>query len=104
MIASLQSSRSQKEAEEKGSRVPTGSSWLWFTELTLKRIRRGSFCTVQALAQAITDFLAAWNANPKPFGWTATVESIAVKRSRCRQTLEKSRPGSSPPRPRKGRR
>lgn len=89
--------------------VPTSSSWLnlverWFTELTSKRIRRGSFGSVKELEQAIADFLAAWNANPKPFVWTATVDSIVAKLSRCRQTLEKIRPGCSLPRPLKRRR
>jgi len=51
--------------------VPTSSSWLnlverWFGELTSKRIRRGSFGSVEDLEKAITEFLAAWNENPKP--------------------------------------
>jgi transposase len=84
--------------------VPTSSSWLnlierWFTELTSKRLRRGSFCSVKELQQAIAEFLAAWNADPKPFVWTATVESIVAKLSRCRQTLERIQPGSSRSRP-----
>ena len=41
-----------------------------------KRIRRGSFGSVAELQQAIEEFLLAWNENPKPFVWTATVESI----------------------------
>src|SRR5881409_497461 len=64
--------------------VPTSSSWLnmverWFGELTSKRVRRGSFCSVKDLQNAIMEFLAAWNENPKPFVWTATVESILEK-------------------------
>jgi transposase len=86
--------------------VPTSSSWLnlverWFGELTSKRIRRGSFGSVADLQQAIEEFLAAWNENPKPFVWTATVESIVEKLSRCRQTLEKIQPGCTLPRTRK---
>ncbi len=86
--------------------VPTRSSWLnlverWLNELTNKRIRRGSFGSVEELQAAIQDFLTTWNENPKPFGWTATVEAIVAKRSRCRQTLEKIRPGSTRPRVRK---
>lgn len=73
--------------------VPTSSSWLnlverWFGELTSKRVRRGSFSSVEDLQNAITEFLAAWNEDPKPFVWTATVESIQQKLARCRQTLE----------------
>ena len=88
--------------------VPTSCSWLnlierWFAELTCKRVRRGSFFSVQELQQAIDEFLQAWNADPKPFVWTATVESITAKLSRCRQTLEQIQPGSTQPRtPTKG--
>jgi transposase len=88
--------------------VPTSSSWLnlierWFGELTSKRIRRGSFCSVKELEKAIAEFLAAWNAHPKPFVWTATVESIVNKLSRCRQTLENIQPGCTLPRKKKKR-
>ena len=83
--------------------VPTSSSWLnlierWFGELTSKRIRRGSFVSVEELEHAIAEFLAAWNDAPKPFVWTATVESILEKLSRCRQTLEGIQPGCTAPR------
>ena len=86
--------------------VPTSSSWLnlverWFGELTSKRIRRGSFGSVEDLEKAIGEFLAAWNEKPKPFVWTATVDSITEKLSRCRQTLEKIQPGCTQPRKRK---
>jgi len=61
--------------------VPTSSSWLnlierWFGELTSKRVRRGSFESVEDLQDAITEFMAVWNEKPRPFIWTATVESI----------------------------
>ena len=86
--------------------VPTSSSWLnlverWFGELTRKRIRRGSFASVADLHQAIEEFLLAWNENPKPFVWTATVDSIIAKLSRCRQTMETIQPGCTLPRTRK---
>ena len=86
--------------------VPTSSSWLnlverWFGELTSKRIRRGSFASVADLQTAIEEFLLAWNENPNPFVWTATVESILAKLSRCRQTLESIQPGCTLPRKRK---
>jgi len=73
----------------------------WFGELTSKRIRRGSFGSVEDLEKAIREFLAVWNENPKPFVWTATVDSIVAKLSRCRQTLEKIKPGCTLPRTRK---
>jgi len=73
----------------------------WFGELTSKRVRRGSFFSVDDLQRAIRDFLNAWNEEPKPFIWTATVESIQAKLSRCRQTLEQIQPGCTKPRTRK---
>jgi len=78
--------------------VPTSSSWLnlierWFGELTSQRIRRDSFLSVDDLGAAINEFLTAWNEKPKPFIWTATVESIVAKLARCRQTLEQTQPG-----------
>ena len=86
--------------------VPTSCSWLnlierWFAELTNKRIRRDSFLSVDDLIAAIEDFLAAWNEHPKPFVWTATVDSILAKLARCRQTLEQIQPGCTLPRTRK---
>jgi transposase len=86
--------------------VPTSCSWLnlierWFAELTNKRIRRDSFFSVDDLIAAINQFLAAWNENPKPFVWTATVDSIVAKLARCRQTLEQIQPGCTTPKRRK---
>jgi transposase len=88
--------------------VPTSSSWLnlverWFGELTSKKIRRDSFQSVPDLKQAIDEFITVWNEKPKPFIWTATVESIVEKLSRCKQTLEKIVPGCTSPRSRKSR-
>jgi transposase len=82
--------------------VPTSCSWLnlierWLRELTTKRIRRDSFPSVPDLIAAIGEFLEAWNENPKPFVWHATVESILAKLSGCRQTLEQIEPGCSLP-------
>jgi hypothetical protein len=73
----------------------------WFGELTSKRIRRGSFGSVEDLENAIEEFLTACNQKPKPFVWTATVDAIVDKLSRCRQTLEKIQPGCTLPRKRK---
>ena len=86
--------------------VPTSSSWLnlverWFGELDSKAIRRGVFRSVEDLKASIDAFLTAWNKDPKPYVWTATVESITEKLARCRQTLEKIQPGCTTPRTRK---
>lgn len=89
--------------------IPTSSSWLnlverWFGELTGKRIRRGVFVSVEDLEKAIDEFLVQWNSAPQPFVWTATVESIVQKLNRCKQTLEKIKPGCTRPRMRKNKR
>ena len=86
--------------------VPTSSSWLnlverWFGELTTKAIRRGAFGSVHDLQDCIKEFLNAWNQDPQPFVWTATVESIQEKLARCRQTLEQIKPGCTVPRTRR---
>jgi len=69
--------------------TPTSSSWLnlverWFRELTEKRIRRGSFESVPELIAAIEEFLSASNADPRPFAWHASVESILNKIAKCK--------------------
>lgn len=86
--------------------IPTSSSWLnlierWFAELTNKRIRRDSFFSVEELVAAIHEFLNTWNEKPRPFVWTATVDSILAKLARCRQTLEQIQPGCTLPKTRK---
>src|SRR5712671_666848 len=86
--------------------VPTSSSWLnlverWFGHLDSKAIRRGVFLSVADVQSAIEAFLHAWNQDPKPFVWTATVESIQEKLTRCRRTLEQIQPGCTSPRSRK---
>jgi transposase len=73
--------------------VPTSSSWLnmverWFGEISEKAIRKGSFSSAPELEQAIREFLEAWNKEPRPFVWTATVEDIMAKLDRARQKLE----------------
>lgn len=82
--------------------IPTSSSWLnlverWFAELSQKAVRRGVFRSVADLEQAIADFMAAWNANPSPFVWTATVEKILEKLARCHRRLEQIQPGCTKP-------
>jgi len=72
--------------------------------LTGKRIRRGVFVSVEDLQKAIEEFLAAWNNDPKSFVWTATVDSILEKLNRCKQTLERLKPGCTRPRMQKNKR
>lgn len=68
-----------------------------------KRIRRDSFFSVDDLVAAIKEFLAAWNEKPRPFVWTATVDSIVAQLARCRQTLEQIQPSCTLPKTRNGR-
>ncbi len=73
--------------------TPTSSSWLnlverWFRELTEKRLRRGAFGSVEQLQEAIQEFLDAYNENPRPFVWTASVNAILEKVGRCKAILE----------------
>ena len=72
--------------------IPTSSSWLnlierWFRDLTDKRIRRGTFKSVPQLIEAITNYIAGHNDNPKSFVWTAKVNDILAKVSRARAVL-----------------
>ncbi len=82
--------------------IPTSSSWLnlierWFAELEQKTVRRGAFRSVAELHAAIDEFLAAWNDDPLPYAWTASVERILAKVERCRQRLEHIKPGCTKP-------
>jgi transposase len=86
--------------------VPTSSSWLnlverWFGHLDNKAIKRGVFLSVDDLQTSVASFRAVWNENPKPFIWTATVESIQDKLTRCRRTLEQIQPVCTSPKARK---
>ena len=64
--------------------IPTSSSWLnlverWFSDISTKRIRRGSFKNVKELITVIKKYIESHNQNPKVFVWTASVESIMRK-------------------------
>lgn len=64
--------------------TPTGASWLnqieaWFSILSRRAIRRGSFGSVAQLRAAIERFLTHWNAKAKPFAWVKTSEEILHK-------------------------
>ena len=73
--------------------TPTSSSWLnqverWFRDLTDKNLRRGIFASVPDLIASIEAYLNAHNADPKPYAWTATAESILAKVQRARTKLQ----------------
>lgn len=61
--------------------TPTYSSWInqverWFADLTQKQLRRGSHRSTRALEEAIRLYLAAHNADPKPFVWVKSADDI----------------------------
>jgi transposase len=67
--------------------TPTSASWInqverWFAEITRKQIRRGTHRSTRQLEQAIRDYLATYNMNPRPFIWTKTADQIldSIKR------------------------
>jgi transposase len=61
--------------------TPTYSSWLnlverFFAELTTKWLRRGTHRSVRQLENALREWIAAWNEDPRPFVWTKTADEI----------------------------
>ena len=56
-------------------------------DLTVKRLRRGSFISVSALVDAIKAFLDNRNQNPQVFVWSAPVERILAKIAKCKEAL-----------------
>lgn len=73
--------------------TPTSASWLnmverFFRDLTVRRIRRGVFRSVEQLEAAIQDYLAGHNLNPRPFIWTAKASDILEKVKRARAALD----------------
>ncbi len=73
--------------------VPTSSSWLnlvecWFSQLTTKRVRRGTFRNVPSLIRAIQQYIRENNKNPQPFVWTVSAARILRKVRRCKELLE----------------
>jgi transposase len=69
--------------------TPTGASWLnmverFFRDISERRIKRESFCSVAQLEQAIQSYLAQHNLSPKPFIWTAKASDILAKVMRAK--------------------
>jgi transposase len=74
--------------------TPTGSSWMnlierFFADLTNDCIREGSFQSVQELVDAIEEYLAARNENPKRYVWRAKGEDILRKLARAKEALSR---------------
>jgi transposase len=85
--ASSHDTKAVQEYLEKRSKrfavhfTPTHSSWLnlverWFSEITTKRIRRGSFGSVKELERAIMDYIHHWNESGRRFAWTKSSKRV----------------------------
>src|SRR5215213_9549547 len=64
--------------------TPTSGSWLnavetFFSAMTRRRLRRGSFASLVDLQATIKRYLEQHNTDPKPFVWTAEPDGIIEK-------------------------
>lgn len=67
--------------------TPTSASWMnqvetFFSILTGRAVRRGSFRSVKELVAAIQHFVNHYNEGAEPFTWTKTAEQILAKARR----------------------
>jgi transposase len=67
--------------------TPTGASWLnmvetWFSILTRRSVRRGTYASVPELIDSIQAFITGYNQRAKPFTWTKTADDILTKAQR----------------------
>jgi transposase len=76
--------------------TPTGCSWMnlvevFFSIITRKAIRRGSFTSVKELTSKIHTFIASYNTDCKPFTWTKPADVLISKaRGKRRTTFVKN--------------
>ena len=73
--------------------TPTSASWLnmverFFRDISERRLRHGVFRSVDELVDAVTEYVAHHNEDPKPFIWTATASDILEKVKRARKKLD----------------
>jgi len=74
--------------------TPTSASWLnliegWFAQLTNRRLRRGTYTSVNDLIDAIDLWTEGWNDGPKPFVWHTPAKQIIAKVRRGRAALNR---------------
>jgi transposase len=72
--------------------TPTSGSWLnavetFFSALTRRRIRRGSFRSIVDLQAAINRYIAEHNTDPKPFTWIKPADQILAKVNRLNASV-----------------
>jgi transposase len=76
--------------------TPTYSSWInqverWFSELTTKKLRRGTHHNVAELRRDINDWVEHWNDNPRPFTWRKTADEILANLAQYLHRINDSR-------------
>jgi len=86
----------EKHSRFKLHFTPTSASWLnlverFFAEITSRRIRRGSYSSVDDLEAAIYDYLLKHNAKPKTFVWRKTANDILERERRALNALDEIR-------------
>ena len=59
----------------------------FFRDLTVNRLRRGVFHSLPDLVDAVEQYIAKHNKDPKPFVWTASANDILAKVKRARRKL-----------------
>src|SRR5215470_8635652 len=64
--------------------TPTSASWLnmverFFRDISERRLRNGVFRSIDELVEAVNEYVAHHNKDPKPFIWTATACDILEK-------------------------
>jgi transposase len=72
--------------------TPTGCSWMnlvevFFSIITRKAIRRGSFTSVKELTARIRAFIASYNTDCAPFTWTKPADVIISKANGKQRTI-----------------
>ena len=72
--------------------TPTSGSWLnavetFFSALTRRRIRRGSFHSIVDLQAAINRYIAEHNHDPRPFTWTKPADQILTNLNRLNASV-----------------
>src|ERR1035438_10679250 len=93
MISSLTGWNDANSSTIRTSKARSATSWVCISIrptglMTDKMIRRGTFHCVNELEQAIYQWLANWNNEPRPFVWRATADVILDKIRRCREAIE----------------
>jgi len=75
--------------------TPTSASWLnlvecWFAVLSRRRLERGVFTSTAELEDAIVRYIAANNADPRPFVWAKSADAILASLIRFCQGISNS--------------